>query len=162
MQDNIAGCRSIFSRVISDAYHEAISSCKPHPTDKYTLDRRIKRKKKLRKAFIFTVKMYQYADCNQYKLDFLLVNLLVKIYRVIDVYPNDVNEKSYYARQFLTDQNPNFCWFCTQINVDPLYASQKLQKQIVISDYYGKIFFLHCANLLTIEKSIPMMKYILS
>ncbi len=161
MQDNIAGCKSLFSRVISDAFHEAISSFNPRPTDEYTLNRRDKRKKKLRKSFICAVKLYPYAGDNQRLVEFLLVDLLVKIYRVIDVYAEHSDEKAYYAREFLTDQNPNFCWYCHQIGIDPVYASKKIQDEIAHSDYYGKIFFINCAKLLTSRKSIPMMKYIL-
>jgi hypothetical protein len=161
MQDNIAGCKSIFARVISDAFDEAVASCKPCPTDKFTLERRKTRKRKLRNAFIVVCKSYPYAGDNQYKISFLLIDLLAKIYRVMDIYSNFIDEKSYYARQFLTDQNPNFCWYCDQIDVDPVYASEKLQKEIACSDFYGKIFYINCVNLLTFEKSIPMMKYIL-
>src|SRR5258707_15548137 len=112
MRDNPSGEHALFSRVISDAFHEAISSYEPRPTHNLILEKRRKRKKKIGKIFLFTIKNYQYAGEQQWKLNFLLMDLLTIIYRIIDVYPGNHDEKSYYARQFLTDQNPNFCWYC--------------------------------------------------
>lgn len=161
MQNNIAGCKSLFSRVISDTFCEAILSYEPKLPDELILERRKKRARKLRKSFIFTVKNYQYAGDNTFKLNFLLLDLLVRIYRVIDCDPQTKNERAYYAREFLTDQNPNFCWYCTQLGIDPVYASEHLNKEIALSDIREKIFFINAVKLLTFKKSIPMMKYIL-
>jgi|ERR1044071_159428 hypothetical protein len=161
MQQNPAGERALFSRVISDAYHEAILSYEPQLPSKIILDKREKRAKVLRKAFIFAFKMYSFAENNEFKILFLLMDLLKKINRVIDFDPQNRHEKAYYARLFLSDQNPDFCWYCTQLSVDPVYAAEKLNKEIALSDEREKIFFINAVKLLTFKKSIPMMKYIL-
>jgi len=161
MRQNPSGERALFSRIISDAFHEATLSYEPRLPCKAILDKRAKRAKNLRRSVIFAFKMYPYAEEHEFKMLILMMDLLTKINRVLDFDPQSRHEKAYHARNFLSGKNPNFRWYCEQLDIDPMYAEEKLQKEIKLSDERERIFFINCVKLLTFKKSIPMMKYIL-
>lgn len=134
MQSNIAGCKSLFSRVIIDAFKEALLSRTPIAPNKEVLEKRKKRNRKIRNIFLFTAKNFQYADENKLELSISLLEMLKSIYRIMDRDSIHKEEKSYYARLFLDDKNPDFVWYCTHIGIDAQNASDRMKKQIKLFD----------------------------
>lgn len=134
MESNIAGCKALFARVIIDAFKEAILSRTPIPVEREVIEKRKKKNRKLRNLFIFSVKNYIHAGDNRLKFTIVILEMLKSIYRILDRDCIKKNEKAYNARIFLDHRNSDFVFYCTHIGIDPVDASERINKQIKLFD----------------------------
>jgi hypothetical protein len=145
VNSDYGGERNLIFAIFKQAISDALLCKNPEFRKRFKTVKKKKTRTKstdtLRKTFLFVTANFRHYPYDKFLLSIFIVNMIDKICDEYSIECKSNRIKALDARKFLNKNNPSFCMYLEMVDIDPVYAHEKINNQLGKFDRGNKSIF---------------------